>query len=113
MKIQKGVILAGRKLGTDEFFANRHGCQLMLSAGVRDWILPNKNIQMEITDDGDLALTPTQDESEYKLNYRGSTGQSSVCVCAVSNLIEIPQKTRMSCVKIDGKILVKLRGSRK
>lgn len=88
-------------------FARITGRAVALNATVRNWILPFRHIIVSIENNGDVLLTPTNDENEYKLTVINSmTRFSALGLLADSN---IPTGIRIPCEKTEeGKIIIKV-----
>ena len=79
---------------------------LSMNAGVRDWILPYKYVFLDIKDNGDFVMIPTNDESGYKLTI--TNGHAQFSCCGLLSQIDVKQKIRIMCEKQnDGTILCK------
>lgn len=86
------------KVGTQPFMT-LSGRNLNLSSIVRDWILPNRFVQIEITDSGDLIFTPSDSPSDYTVCLSGN--QAKIGVCALLNPVKLNPGKRMPCKMIE------------
>lgn len=89
-------------------FVRRHHGYINLSAEVRDSILPNLFVRMEVVD-GDLVLFPSNDPTEYRMSYSNKHTQGKLCIYHALNFVDIPSGKRLYGIKQnDGAIRISL-----
>lgn len=88
------------------FYVYLHRPNMRVNAGVRDWILPYKNVYLDTSENGDFYIIPTENKDGYKLTI--ANGVAKFSCCGLLAEMDIKERVRIPCEKMsNGSILCK------
>lgn len=93
-------------------YATFTGTGIKLNASVRDHLLPHRFCRVNIEKSGDVLLSPSDSQEDYRLTL--CNGQMSLSKCLLVRHIGIAksQRLRAPCLLLaDGAVLIKISGA--